>query len=86
MDVASKVKNTDKIVEAMDDVLKSGKDSIKNNKFEFQYFNKKKLNDFNNKSIVGGVPKCMKQTGNKECQKKYMSIDRLSDILTKIHE
>jgi len=45
-----------------------------------------KLDDFNNKSVVGGVPICMKQTWNKECQKKYMSIDRLSDIMTKIHE
>jgi len=45
-----------------------------------------KLNDFNNKSVIGGVPICMKQSWNKECQKRYMSIDRLSDIISKIHE
>tara|TARA_Y100000593_G_scaffold16734_1_gene33253 strand:- start:427 stop:990 length:564 start_codon:yes stop_codon:yes gene_type:complete len=45
-----------------------------------------KLNDFDTKSIVGGVPICMKQTWNKECHTKYMSIDRLSDIMTKIRE
>ena len=45
-----------------------------------------KLEDFNKKSIVGGIPICMKQTWNQECQKKYMSIDRLSDIISKIHE
>ena len=41
-----------------------------------------KLEDFNKKSIVGGIPICMKQTWNQECQKKYMSIDRLSDIMS----
>ena len=45
-----------------------------------------KLNDFNNKSVIGGVPICMNQSWNKECQKRYMSIDRLSDIISKIHE
>ena len=45
-----------------------------------------KLTDFNNKSVIGGVPICMKQSWNKECQKRYMSIDRLSDIISKIHE
>ena len=43
-----------------------------------------KLNDFNDKSITGGRPICMKQTWNKECQTKYMSIDRLSDLITKL--
>ena len=43
-----------------------------------------KLNDFNNKSINGGFPICMKQTWNQECQTKYMSIDRLSDIIDKL--
>ena len=45
-----------------------------------------KLNDFNKKSVVGGVPICMKQTWNTECQTKYMSIDRLSDIIGKVFE
>ena len=62
VDVASKVKNTDKIVEAMDDVLKSGKDSIKNNKFEFQYFDKKKLNDFNKSLDNIGVKKQQRES------------------------
>ena len=43
-----------------------------------------KLKDFNNKSVVGGIPICMKQTWNQECHTKYMSIDRLSDITTQI--
>ena len=41
-----------------------------------------KLKDFYEKSIVGGVPICMKQTWNKKCQDKYITIDRLSDIMT----
>ena len=43
-----------------------------------------KLNDFNNNSITGGRPICMKQSWNKECHTKYMSIDRLSDITTRL--
>ena len=45
-----------------------------------------KLQDFNEKSVMGGVPICMKQTWNTECHTKYMSIDRLSDIIKKIHD
>ena len=41
-----------------------------------------KLKDFKEKSVVGGVPICMKQSWNKECQDSSMSIDRLSDITT----
>ena len=36
----------------------------------------------NNKSVVGGIPICMKQTWNQECHTKYKSIDRLSDLIT----
>ena len=41
-----------------------------------------KLKDFDEKSVNGGRAICMKQTWNKECQKKYHSIDRLSDIIS----
>ena len=43
-----------------------------------------KLDDFNKKSVSGGKAICMKQTWNQECHTKYMSIDRLSDITTRI--
>jgi 5'(3')-deoxyribonucleotidase len=43
-----------------------------------------KLDDFHNKSITGGKPICMKQAWNQDCQTKYMSIDRLSDIIGKV--
>ena len=45
-----------------------------------------KLNDFREKSVVGGVPVCMKQSWNQQCQESSMSIDRLSDITTMIFE
>ena len=45
-----------------------------------------KLKKFNEKSVVGGVSICMKQSWNKECQNSSMSIDRLSDITTMIFE
>ena len=32
--------------------------------------------------VNGGKAICMKQTWNKDCQKKYHSIDRLSDIMS----
>jgi 5'(3')-deoxyribonucleotidase len=41
-----------------------------------------KLNDFKEKSIVGGVPICMKQSWNKQCQNSSISIDRLSDVMS----
>ena len=41
-----------------------------------------KLDDFNEKSVSGGKPICMKQTWNQECHTKYTSIDRLSDLTT----
>ena len=43
-----------------------------------------KLKDFRNKSINGGIPVCMKQSWNQECHNRYMSIDRLSDIMTRV--
>ena len=45
-----------------------------------------KLDDFREKSVVGGVPVCMKQSWNQQCQESSMSIDRLSDITTMIFE
>jgi len=41
-----------------------------------------KLKDFKEKSVVGGVAICMKQSWNKECQDSSISIDRLSDIMS----
>ena len=43
-----------------------------------------KLSDFDEKSVNNGRPICMKQTWNEDCQDKYMSIDRLSDIMTRV--
>jgi 5'(3')-deoxyribonucleotidase len=43
-----------------------------------------KLNKFQNESVVGGTPICMKQSWNKKCQDTKMSIDRLSDIIGKV--
>ena len=43
-----------------------------------------KLNDFKEKSVVGGVPICMKQSWNQHCQNSTMSIDRLSDITSMV--
>ena len=43
-----------------------------------------KLDDFNKQSVTGGKSICMKQTWNTECHTKYMSIDRLSDLITKL--
>ena len=62
IDAASRVKNTDLIVEQMDNLLKSGKDQIKDNKFLFQYFDKKKLSDFNKSLENIGVPKEQRQS------------------------
>ncbi len=41
-----------------------------------------KLNDFKEKSVVGGTAICMKQSWNQQCQNSTMSIDRLSDIMS----
>ena len=43
-----------------------------------------KLEIFNDRSVAYGKSICMKQTWNKECHTKYMSIDRLSDIMTRL--
>ena len=43
-----------------------------------------KLEKFNNESITGGKAICMKQSWNQECHTKYKSIDRLSDLITKL--
>ena len=44
----------------------------------------KNLREFKKKSINDGQPICYKQTWNPECQKKYMTIDKLSDIMTRV--
>ena len=41
----------------------------------------KNMNKFAKKSINNGHPICYKQTWNTKCQTKYMSIDRLSDLI-----
>ena len=43
-----------------------------------------KLDDFHNKSVNGGRAICMKQTWNKDCHNEYISINRLSEIITKV--
>ena len=43
-----------------------------------------KLDIFNDRSVAYGKPICYKQTWNQDSQKKYMSIDRLSDIMTRV--
>ena len=43
-----------------------------------------KLDIFNDRSVAYGRPICMRQTWNQESQKKYMTIDRLSDITTRV--
>ena len=41
----------------------------------------KEAKEFAKKSINNGHPICYKQTWNTKCQTKYMSIDRLSDLI-----
>jgi len=43
-----------------------------------------KLDIFNDRSVAYGRPICYKQTWNPKSQKKYMTIDRLSDIMTRV--
>jgi len=43
-----------------------------------------KLDTFKDRSVERGNPICFKQTWNTECQKKYMTIDRLSDLIGRI--
>ena len=43
-----------------------------------------KLEDFDKQSVNDGRAICMKQSWNQECHTKYKSIDRLSDLITKI--
>ena len=44
-----------------------------------------KLKKFNDRSVAYGNSICYKQSWNKECQDSSMSIDRLSDIMTKCY-
>ena len=44
-----------------------------------------KLEKFKDRSVNYGQPICMRQSWNKECQDTYMTIDRLSDIMTKCY-
>ena len=43
-----------------------------------------KLDIFNDRSVAYGRPICFKQTWNQDSQKKYMTINRLSDIMTRV--
>ena len=43
-----------------------------------------KLSDFNEKSVNNGRAICYKQSWNKQCQDSSISIDRLSDIMTRV--
>ena len=42
-----------------------------------------KLDKFKDRSVAYGSPICFRQTWNQESQKKYMTIDRLSDLESK---
>ena len=42
-----------------------------------------KLDKFKERSVAYGRPICMKQTWNQDSQKKYMTIERLSDLIGK---
>ena len=44
-----------------------------------------KLKIFKDRSVAYGQPICYKQTWNEECRKSTMSIDRLSDIMTRCY-
>ena len=43
-----------------------------------------KLDIFKDRSVAYGNSICYKQTWNQDSQKKYMTIDRLSDIMTRV--
>ena len=43
-----------------------------------------KLDIFGDRSVAYGRPICFKQTWNTESQKKYMTINKLSDIMTRV--
>ena len=43
-----------------------------------------KLDIFKERSVAYGNSICYKQTWNQDSQKKYMTIDRLSDIMTRV--
>tara|TARA_R100001443_G_scaffold109_1_gene427 strand:- start:1505 stop:5284 length:3780 start_codon:yes stop_codon:yes gene_type:complete len=57
IDAATRVKNTDQIVEQMDNLLKSGGDKVVNNQFKFGAFGKKELTDFSKSLNNIGVNK-----------------------------
>ena len=44
-----------------------------------------KLDIFADRSVAYGRPICYKQTWNQDSQKKYITIDRLSDIMTRCY-
>ena len=44
-----------------------------------------KLEQFNSRSVNYGKAICYKQTWNQECHSKYMSINRLSDLVDKLY-
>jgi len=57
IDAATRVKNTDQIVEQMDNLLKSGSDKVVNNQFKFGAFGKKELTDFSKSLTNIGINK-----------------------------
>ena len=57
IDAATRIKNTDQIVEQMDNLLKSGSDKVVNNQFKFGTFGKKELTDFNKSLTNIGINK-----------------------------
>ena len=57
IDAATRIKNTDEIVEQMDNLLKSGSDKVVNNQFKFGAFGKKELKDFDKSLTNIGINK-----------------------------
>ena len=58
---------------------------LNNPDWEFEsakIFVRKKISDFNEKSVNSGKAICMKQSWNQECQNSDLIIDRLSDIMS----
>ena len=44
-----------------------------------------KLKKFKDRSVAYGQPICMRQSWNKDCQDNMITIDRLSDIMTRCY-
>ena len=68
----------DKVLEPL---IKNDSKKFKNEILYDRVYPMAKLDIFNDRSVAYGRPICMRQTWNTECQGKYKTIDRLSDIM-----